>query len=421
MIGIEPVHKKLYRIGIQPAAQQAAEVKSNELVGLLAATEGPDNPSGEYGIDYTIVDSRLIGYAGGKYGDNISYSFRGLLDPDIRELSTAGEDTRLKQQIERELTRKSDRVALEIGGTGSRLFADFTPGFFDNTYSACIVDTRNPETIKEDTERRHHVISNANAFTGEGIDAIKKMLPNGQVDLIIERMGGPLTENPMFSNYPQNVFSLIRIASKWYDFLAEGGVMYVQIPRMLDNAIRKSHYPEWIKKNFGDSLSVTIPDTDEPGFHVLRLTKKQGAPKTLPLIGIIDFIHAYTNDPRADDNPLMVELFKRQLSPADRESLYYRLHSFWGSMLFNPKNILETPNRNKDDSTLEDKIAAAFIDARNQGRDLSAEEIEAIKKALAKEIHRWGEDSRDATMLKDIEIDLELLLSIAFGAYKNQT
>lgn len=361
--------------------------------------------SGIEKVRYTIYNSELNGQG----RDSFNTFFSNLLDgvysgPNYSMLeihhmySPEVAEHGLKDEIQRILAGKRGKaIGLEIGGPGSHLFSEFDTGFFDSTYGACLNDLRSDVDIAQDRANGHRVVDSINAFTEEGIELIRKSLPGGKADLLIERMGGPLfgSESEL-SVYPNNMFSLLRIAQGWYSLLQEGGVMYAQIPPELFLIMRDSHYTEWIQKRFGDVLDIKVENHKLAKMRVyaLKLVKKPGAPEQLPLVGIIDYLHAASGDDRADKG-IVGKVFTLKMAPEDRKELLAALKADPTEMF---RSDLFFDMRLQDQDKKQDKIFQAkrslFALVRlcvEELRQPTAQEIEKIKDELGKVIRFTGQ------------------------------
>jgi len=181
--------------------------------------------------------------------------------------------------------------AIEFGGPGSELFADFTKKFFKKTVGVCLEDIRDPDSIKKDESLGHSVVQ------GDILDTkdsqleknIEEKLDGKKVNLIISRMMGPLKE------LDKHEAIMSKIIKKWYSMLDTEGLMFIQFE------YKKEHNPEpyfylqqeypaepkedseklaeqWaqeITKEYKNKIEIQLA----PG--AIRLYKKLGAPETL--------------------------------------------------------------------------------------------------------------------------------------------
>jgi len=186
-------------------------------------------------------------------------------------------DIPLQDYIEQTLEPVSPRLGLELGGTGSRLFSDFTPGFFESSRGINLTDTRFnspdwPEKLERDGESHHSVIE-GNILDPDTIQKVDQWLDGRKAAFIIERLfAGKET-------LPHDPFVLAQNAAAWYERLAEGGLFFAQLPFTLNAYIR-----QW-----ADLVQETAPQLDvQIGNHyeygLIRIHKRIGSPAQLPLI-----------------------------------------------------------------------------------------------------------------------------------------
>src|SRR3989344_3619327 len=177
-------------------------------------------------------------------GQPFRNSFRDILPKQERSL---------KDYIEKVLAkRKGEAIGIEFGGIGSRLFSDFTPGFFAKSVGVSLVDHREPEKlaiIQKGDEKINHELLEGDIFTDETYDRLSKIL---QI---------------------------------WYKLLREGGIMLVQTPVEFNNLLT-----EWvtkIQKEYKDVIELEYQkgnnDRGDP-CSAFRLRKLPGAPEELPLL-----------------------------------------------------------------------------------------------------------------------------------------
>jgi len=207
-------------------------------------------------------------------GQPFRNSFRDILPKQERSL---------KDYIEKVLAkRKGEAIGIEFGGIGSRLFSDFTPGFFAKSVGVSLVDHREPEKlaiIQKGDEKINHELLEGDIFTDETHDRLNKLLRGKKIDLIIERMASGLEFVPL---EPYRVSKILQI---WYKLLREGGIMLVQTPVEFNNLLT-----EWvtkIQKEYKDVIELEYQkgnnDRGDP-CSAFRLRKLPGAPEELPLL-----------------------------------------------------------------------------------------------------------------------------------------
>ena len=186
-----------------------------------------------------------------------------------------------------------ERTAIEFGGPGSNLFSDFTKGFFGKTVGVCLSDIRNNEQIEKDKLISHSVVEGdlLKVSDEELFLKISRAIGFKKADLIISRMMGPLKK------IQKNPILLDRIIRKWYSLLNENGILFAQFeyfkqhnPYMdpednddLKNPPFETDHEEYVRlwaKTIEDEFPNQIEI--ELGRGVIRLAKKDGAPKELP-------------------------------------------------------------------------------------------------------------------------------------------
>jgi len=188
-------------------------------------------------------------------------------------------------------TLKSDSnhhlTALEIGGPGLKLFGEFPPHFFEKTFGVCLADTENP-IDKEKNDTGHEIIT-GDIFSNDTYKKIKNAVGRNGLDFIISRMAGGLDETT------HNPIIWAKIAKKWYELLADGGLMFVQYrfatgDKWISNTevakdVREKMMKEWVRfiqDNYGEAIEIQL------GENQLRLLKKKGAPDKLPVLEYFD-------------------------------------------------------------------------------------------------------------------------------------
>lgn len=195
----------------------------------------------------------------------------------------------LRVWLEEELSRvKGPRIFVDLGGVGSQIAADFTPGFFESSYGITLVDHRRTKgreekykaETAEDAARRHTVIE-ADLLEDATYDFLEEQLGGNLLTLVIERMAKGL------KNIPIDPYAVAQKIDRVYGLMAEGGVLLLQVPNGFDTLL-----PAWVKylrHVAGDSLEVRyhLGEGDEStarGASSLYLKKKAGAPAALPFL-----------------------------------------------------------------------------------------------------------------------------------------
>lgn len=185
--------------------------------------------------------------------------------------------------IERLLVRKRGAaIGIEFGGPGSNLFGDFSQGFFCQTLGVTLADLRT-DSVKERDSECHHKVITGNMFSSGTQQKIAEWLSEKKADVIFERMSAGL------NLVPQDPRFLSEIAAEWYTMLAEGGVMFVQIPSILVPVMEE--WRDFVERNYPGQIQIEqrlrlvhpvlgINASD----GVMRLNKQMGAPLSLPLL-----------------------------------------------------------------------------------------------------------------------------------------
>jgi hypothetical protein len=186
----------------------------------------------------------------------------------------------IKDDIETTLAPLDTRLGLELGGDAAKLFEGFTNGFFDETAGITLVDCRysqmHPTQVDklsaDDAARNHRVVE------GDMLDDATKQktddwLGDRKLGLVIERMHAGIL------SLPDDPYTLAENANHWYERLAEGGLMFIQIPPGLE-----PFADEWkqLIDDSGCGLDVQLGQYDK--HRLARIHKLPGAPESLSLI-----------------------------------------------------------------------------------------------------------------------------------------
>ncbi|MBI2514686.1 hypothetical protein HYV91_00635 [Candidatus Wolfebacteria bacterium] len=232
-----------------------------------------DNVNWETGNNWGIYES---GLNRDERGDSYAELFSSVVPLDAKL-------TNLKKYIEIKLkSHKGQAVGIEVGGQGSRLFRDFSPGFFEKTLGVVLVDKRDEDQKSADEKMKHSVLVE-DAFSSKGYREVKKWLGESKVNLICEKMHGASYDIPSDPDY------LWLNLSRWYRLLDNHGIMLIQSPPIKKHDMET--LMDWLvltKHNFQGFLDVdwrseTIsPKINRFGRIWLRLEKHDGAPKELP-------------------------------------------------------------------------------------------------------------------------------------------
>lgn len=196
------------------------------------------------------------------------------------------EGVNIKEFIEQVLSKRRQRVGLEIGGPGNNLFAEFTPGFFKETRGVILAMT--PDLQISEKKRKKsganptHQIIKADAFTFAGFKQIQQNLPNGSAHLVIERMSGGIRYLPTSPDF------LYLLFNRWYKLLKRGGLMFAESPSFYDasdpNLKTAWEYLNKLSQYFGaENFKTTTPICNEQiPYCIFRLIKPLDAPDNLP-------------------------------------------------------------------------------------------------------------------------------------------
>jgi len=218
--------------------------------------------------NYDWVDSPLDGPPT-SWGVSFAESFRTILPEH---------EVKLKDYIEKVLEgKKGKAVGIEFGGSGLKLFQDFTPGFFSQSFGITLINHRSGSS--NEYGPRDHKVLEKNIFSAETYTALSSKLKGEKVDLIIERMAGGLEFVPL---EPYEVSKYLQI---WYKLLNEGGIMFVQIPNVFNNLLLA--WVAKIEKEYKDSIEIQYRlgyVDNSVNCSAFRLRKLSGAPKELPLL-----------------------------------------------------------------------------------------------------------------------------------------
>jgi hypothetical protein len=229
---------------------------------------------------------------GGTFVKSLPAEYTNHLDKKIyATVEETGEP--FKQYIEDTLSKSKNKelYAVEFGGSGSRLFHEFSKGFFERTAGVCLGDERYTEEKFNDAKKGHDVvIGDVLTVNGNPIyKDIENRLGTSKVDLIISRMQGPLyllDKNPAIMN---------ALVKKWYSMLNENGILFAQFEYMKehnpnmeekyksiiepenirDSEIHAQYWVDEIKKRYNGLVDVQL------GRGVLRLHKNFGAPEEI--------------------------------------------------------------------------------------------------------------------------------------------
>ena len=204
-----------------------------------------------------------------------------------------------KKYIENTLRKNRHRSAIEFGGSGSKLFSEFSKGYFEKTLGVSLEDIRTDKEKRIDSENNHNI------FVGDILNTkdtnfdhyLHDDLKIEKVDLIISRMMGPL------DGLAKNPLLLERVIQKWYQLLNQNGIIFLQF-EFFDKHLPTNHHDAFLDVEFNNTLvPEDFTETEkivqewvqamqkqfpkEIEFQLdrgtLRIHKKPGAPDELPL------------------------------------------------------------------------------------------------------------------------------------------
>lgn len=141
----------------------------------------------------------------------------------------------IKDYLEKEYKKEKGKIyGIELGGPGSRLFADFSSGFIKKSFGITLFDHRTEDQKIKDNERNHQILT-LDIFDENTYEIVKELADQNNFHLLFERMEGG------WVNFPQNLEAFEFLLFKWYSLLKDQGVMFVQSPYVFE----KKHLDEW--------------------------------------------------------------------------------------------------------------------------------------------------------------------------------
>lgn len=201
--------------------------------------------------------------------DSYQATFRNLIPSNYATL---------KEYVEDVLSGKKGRaIGADLGGPGSRIFSDFSSGFFQDTYGITLRDIRKEPIAKEDATRNHHII--AGDMRGTAMKQMIREKLDKKADVIFERMEGGLMLFPRDARWATEALNQI------YGLLSDEGVIFLQstydkIPSESYEVVPSStleSYARILKTSFPGLLEVSSDGKS------LKIRKVSGdAPKRLP-------------------------------------------------------------------------------------------------------------------------------------------
>ncbi|MBA3723960.1 MAG: hypothetical protein H0W89_03625 [Candidatus Levybacteria bacterium] len=245
---------------------------------IASAAEGTRTVQNEEidGKKYHWEETPLLTHIRNREQLTTSDKIFGTFDATFRDVIPE-EYSDIKQYIESVLApKKGQAIGIELRGTASRLFGEFSPGFFQRTLGVNLTDYRDridPLLEAQDVSRNHHVLV-GNIVSDETKMKVQEEFLHGQkADIIFERMIAG------HSNLPKEPDFLGKQIGFWYEHLSENGVMFLTPPTALWDFI-----PGWldiINTQYTDQIEAQYSDDTT---EVLRIRKLPGAPEHLPLI-----------------------------------------------------------------------------------------------------------------------------------------
>lgn len=240
--------------------------------------------SGEHG--WRVMDSSMFSFAETffyvlpkSYQDKVLIHYPQLNRNESMQV--------FKSYIEDTLqSSRHERVGIEFGGPGSKLFSGFSKDFFKFTVGVCLKDIRS-STHKEEDDKVNHVVSEGDLFDIQNTLQVKEVIKNktgsDNADFIISRMCGPLNT---LNLHPAVMHNTIK---RWYDILSENGVMFIQYNYQDNLEYKDSDNPrskeDKVVMEWSRELEKNHPQIEvQVNAGILRLHKKVGAPEKLPRV-----------------------------------------------------------------------------------------------------------------------------------------
>ena len=216
-----------------------------------------------------VYDSPLETPPEGWIGDTVSFehSFLGVLP----------KGQRLQSYIESELVSKEERRGVEFGGPGSAAFSTFPKDFWTQTIGVTLTDQRSVKTKVLD-EWGHHEVMRGDITKPETYNRLSQRMNGKRADLVLVRLAGG------WRSLPQEPYAIGKMFESWYEMLAEGGILFSDIPREL-----RPLALAWIRViNEQKGLGVAYWEGKRPIeiYDAVRLNKLKGAPEKLPSLDL---------------------------------------------------------------------------------------------------------------------------------------
>lgn len=223
------------------------------------------NASGWPVYDSSLEETRAHSFAA---------SFKSVLPEEFRDRQWP-----MKEYIHDLFQEKKENseplLAIEVGGPGSVVFLGFEEGYFEKTAGITLADGRTTQDSWRDEKRNHSVIE-GDLQTEKVKRAVDKWRGDRKIDLVFERMSGGL------ALLPRDPYHLAKEFSHWYDLLNEGGVMFVQIPVIMEPVL--AEWEQKVREETGGTIETSSSNDSDGDWWVMRLNKHPGAPEKLPLL-----------------------------------------------------------------------------------------------------------------------------------------
>lgn len=181
----------------------------------------------------------------------------------------------LQQYVETELAEYSGRaVGVELGGSGSQLFAGFTPGFFKQSFGCTLLDNRSANEKTDDLLRNHQLVV-GNAFSSEGRRALRNALHSEKIHFLIERLEGGLPGSLT------DVYAATQL-DWYYQQFGDEAIILLQLPNIEFKKEGITSTEEFVRRLQAlGTFDVAWKDGWNP---VLRIQKLKGAPASLEVL-----------------------------------------------------------------------------------------------------------------------------------------
>lgn len=167
-------------------------------------------------------------------------------------------------------------LALEIGGPGSALFTGVKEGFFAKTAGITLVDGRDPDERIAENEQLNHTVLEGNFRTPRVKEKVDAWREERKVDFIIERMCDGL------KLLPRDPFYLAEEFSYWYELLNEEGVMFIQLPMIVEPLL--ADWEQRVLEETDGTIEMAMSNEGYGEWWAMRLNKHAGAPEKLPFL-----------------------------------------------------------------------------------------------------------------------------------------